>query len=343
MKKSSLIFIILLYFTCIPLIVSSPSLAIEIRSFTFVGDGTSDRTVTDASVDFIPDVVWLLNDSTATEHMHTIYLDTMYASPAANGITWGRCLGSNIKEIVEGGIRVGSSCNGNGWTYTVLCFKSNVSGDMCIGYYEGDGSASRTITTGMAADFVFVKRHTTNPCGWFKFSFTTDNFCMADYYGAPDQANDDYIVDITDTGFTVGLQLNNSGAPSGVEHSYMCLSEISGFVAVDSVYVPNSDDNDFTGYGFQPDHVFAKAVGEAEDWFYKVLTMDNIDESGRTRVGYDVTADAIQDFISGGFQLGNIYSSNTSWHVLMVKEGDSSEAAGTTGRILIPIIGGFDD
>lgn len=113
-------------------------------TFTYVGDGTDNRSV--GSLSFTPDLAFCMPLTSARGPYWT---STKHSADSSQPLTNGAAAAANfIQSLVSGGIQVGTSLNTNLTNYYVLCFL-NVSQMLSQTGYTGDGVDDRNVAHGL--------------------------------------------------------------------------------------------------------------------------------------------------------------------------------------------------
>ena len=156
--------------------------------------------------------------------------------------------------------------------------------------WDGDGSASRTLTVGFQPDYVIIKS-TSHGTSWMHFDsvrgFGASKELIIDQSGSTreegnsstDTAGNGYVSGVTDTGFTVSQGTSTANYSNASGRSYIALCwKAGGAHASQSVnreggfsitkYTGNSTNRAIAhGLSQKPDWVMVKRVTAVENWF----------------------------------------------------------------------------
>lgn len=220
---------------------------------------------------------------------------------------------SNL-TLTSDGFTVGTLANVNSANvlYRWVAFDGSdcsSTGYLCVGSYSGNGSSSRTITTGFRPDMVTVKRSTAVASHFRTASMSTNRTEF--YTSTAANTTGTYVASMSSTGFTVGTTDNASG---GSYYYYTFRS--GGATFEEGTYSGNATDNrTITGAGFQPDMVVVKNSTSATTNNRRSVMSGNKHFGDLASYVSDAVADAtnmIQGMTSTGFQVGTGSNTNES-------------------------------
>ncbi|HVZ66957.1 MAG TPA: hypothetical protein VG917_01725 [Patescibacteria group bacterium] len=186
----------------------------------------------------------------------------------------------------------------------------SASGMFCIGEYQGDGNATKSISNvGFQPDLTWIKRSTA-VTGTFRTSSMGTN--VGQYFDATAQDTTGALFTTLDsTGFTVGTTNNASG---GIYY-FVAFKNTANAVKVGS-YSGTGSAHGITGVGFSPDWVFVKNA----DAVTPVSAVYNTPESyGNNSSLFTKTANStgvITSLDSDGFSVGTNSMSNGSGNTI---------------------------
>jgi len=274
----------------------------------YMGTGASQ---TISGLGFTPNMVMIKSSTSAG--VAVFKTSAMPANATAFTSATADNTASNV-QLVTDGFTVGTLANVN--TTNVLYYWTaftgsdcSATGNFCVGSYTGNGSASRTITTGFQPDYVMVKRSTA-VSGNFRVAAEPTNEALFFDTTARSTAGA-HIASFSSSGFAIGSTNNTS---SGVFY-YVAFKATSGLMAQGS-YTGNATDNtSITGTDFTPNFALVKNATSATSTNRNPVM--NITESYGDNSSYvgATTANlvnAIQGLQSNGFQIGTAVQVNES-------------------------------
>lgn len=275
----------------------------SIQTGYYFGSGVS-KTIT--GLGFRPEVVIVKSETAAAQIVWksssmvssvTSYLGTATADNTESQIVFtddGFTI-SNSPEVNTASVR-----------YVYIAFAGSdctVGGNMCVGVYSGDGTATRDIVTGFDPDLVWTKR-TTAVIGNFRTSSMADNY--AGYFSATSHNTAGlFIKTMNNNGFTIGASNNTIG---GLFY-YVAFKETPGKLKVGNFAGNGVDNRNITGIGFEPDFVFVKQDSAVAPSFN---TTEMYGDYSASSIAAASAVNHIQELQSDGFQLGNSTSVNAN-------------------------------
>jgi hypothetical protein len=183
-------------------------------------------------------------------------------------------------------------------------------GTFCVGTYTGNGTATRTITTGFQPDLVWVKRSTAVAANW-RSSVMPDNVGQFFINTNQDTTGALYTT-LNSDGFTVGSTNNVSGGT----YYYVAFKQVSGAMNVGS-YTGNATDNrNITGVGFVPNFVFVKNANAATAAAGVFNITDSYGDYSSFFTDTASAVDHIQALQTDGFQVGASSNVNGSGNTI---------------------------
>lgn len=215
--------------------------------------------------------------------------------------------------FISGGFTVGTLANVNNVNvlYRWVAFQGSdctSNGYFCVGGYSGNGSASRTITTGFRPGMIMVKR-STNVAAHFHTGSMDAN--RTEYFTST-AANTAgaFIADTVSSGFTIGASDNASGG----SYYYIAFRGGAGTFTQAS-YTGNATNRSIAGLGFQPDWVIVKnSTGSQAASRRSVISSDKHFGNDASYLS-DAVADGanmITGMESNGFSVGTANQTNQS-------------------------------
>ena len=236
------------------------------RILTWSGNGSSDRALTFDTTDTTmePDLVWIKNRSSSTNHA---WLGT--------GLTTGEYIRSNdthvqtsgadvLNSIDSNGFEIGSSGaiqNDSGDDYVAWCWKESADAGFDIVNYTGNGTAGNTFSHSLSAvpHFVICKILATEVAEWYTYNESLGNtkniFLHTD--AAPSTSNLWWNATTpTSSVVTLGDQTGNNGSSRNFI-AYLFAPK-QGFSKFGSYTANGSTDGAFVYTGFRPAFVMTK-------------------------------------------------------------------------------------
>lgn len=277
-------------------------MAFSIRTGSYVGDGTDNRSIT-VEAGFQPDIVFTIPD--APEYI--------FEKSTAHGGLDSSILATNseylenfIQAFEANGFQVGSGAdvNQSGKNIYYVAIKID-SADSASGSYTGDGVDNRDITgVGFDPTYVYIKRD-----GTTRGQFMTDECAANDsqnFNNGVSQTNS--IQDLIADGFEIGT--NATVNTSNSNYVWSAFKDVSNGFETGTYVGDGTDDRSIT-VGFQPLAVIVKNDGTG---YCNIMTtdMNAISESKRFYNNAAALADRIQAIEANGFQVGTDNAVNNS-------------------------------
>lgn len=269
-------------------------MALRVATGSYVGDATDDRNIT-VSPSFAIKMVLIKQASTQPAVMSISgmgdlarILDNTTGSPAAN----------IIQSMGTGTFQVGASSRTNltGETYYYVALGGDDT-EIYAGSYVGNATDDRAITApGFLPELVIILPNANQQVISRFGALAGDNSQVFSGDGnALTGAN--YIQSLDASGFTVGTNSNVNN--SGTTYYYLAVKGVSGQSNTSSYTGDSSDNRDLTTPNFQPGFVFIY-----QPFNNLVFRGANVgDDTSRIMSAANIS-NAIQSFISTGFQLG---------------------------------------
>lgn len=296
-----------------PATVTSSTQTVQVKVGSFIGNGSQ---LTISGLGFRPDFVMAKSDNSVTNpYYRTSVMEAFPYSKQAttasdNDNEWEW---NNVTNVRHTYLAIaGSDCSS--------------SGKFCVGMYVGDGTSSRTISTGFTPNFVWV-RQTTADRAFFQTSSEPTNETLFFSNVVRDQTGN-YIQDLVTGGFTVGATANIDGA---IFH-YIAFKNSADFMQEGTYTANNTDDRNITGVGFKPSFVLVKNATNATGG--NTHTMFSTSEHFGDRSSFfnpnSSASDNIQALQNDGFQVGtSIYTNGSAsdTHYYVALTGDTPATA----------------
>ena len=281
--------------------------AVLVDSGTYAGNSTDDRNIT---VVFDPDYCVVFDDAGGAPWFTT---DDVISDTAGGSVNWRQnavTATNRIQALGTALFQVGtdSGVNGTGTDYFWVCMQDDGGGDFEIGTYEGNATDDRTISLGTITgtpEVVMIKNGDSTDSGAWRTASLSSNESMPFHQFGGLRGNE--IQDFSTGGFQVGTGGETNA--SGETYFYIALGP--GNTVDEGTYTGNgTDDRDITAPGWEPEYT-------------QVKNSDGNDAIARTEaIGTDTSAsftfsaftgaNAIQDHISTGFEIGTADEVNTN-------------------------------
>lgn len=314
----------------------SSAASFSIQTGYYVGTGVTGKAV--SGLGFQPDLVIIKAKSgTSATNAATVFRSKVMT--ATNSAYFGATADSTATPITftSDGFTLGTlaAVNSANIVYAWTAFTGSdctSTGSFCVGTYNGDGAASKAITTGFQPSVLMIKR-SNSIAGHFQTASMPST--QTDFFNTT--ANDttgDYIKSINSTGFTVGITDNTN---NGVYY-YIAFKTTSGAVSEGSYIGDGTDNRNISTVGFMPNLVMVKNDTSATAANRNsVLSSTEYNGDAANFIG-DVTAtfadvqDYIQKMNSDGFQVGASAGTNESGSTMYwIAFGGAPSASGATG------------
>ena len=287
---------------------------------TYTGTGA---TLTNSSLSFSPDLVWLKSRSAATDH-------ALYDS--VRGATFDLSSTSTAAETTQAqGL---TSFNASGFTIGTLA-KLNTTSATYVGWawdetptagfdivgYVGNGTSGRTIShnLGVAPKFIFVKNRTT-VSDWpvYHASLAASNMLflhLPNAAGAISSYAWGGVSAASSTTFTVIAGNTDIRSVNTTSDNYVayCFAEVDGFSKFGSYTGNAAADGPFVYCGFRPRWVMVKNTTSAYSWIIydtarspeNLVTLKLVPNSSQEENGSGIGGVALNtmDILANGFKL----------------------------------------
>jgi hypothetical protein len=247
--------------------IKNPSTAMDVVTYT--GTGASNSI---SSLNFSPDLVWIKNRGTTTNH--AIYDTTRGSQIQLSSNTTGDEITSStgITSFDANGFTVGTSTlvNTSGTQYVAwLWDKSAVSGFDIVAYTGNGSNRNISHNLGVAPKMIIVKARTTTGAdqGWpvwhtsisnttyLTLSTTSATATGTDYWNSTSPTSSVFSV-----GTNAAVNLNND------TYIAYCFSEIESYSKFGSYTGNGSSDGPFVWCGFRPKWVMIKLANSIDSW-----------------------------------------------------------------------------
>jgi hypothetical protein len=281
-------------------------------ALAYTGTGASNSI---SSLGFSPDLVWIKNRGTTTDH--TLYDIVRGAQQQLSSNTTGDEVTSStgLTSFDSNGFTIGTSTlvNTSGTQYVAWSWDEEPKAGFDIVSYTGNGS-NRTIAhnLGVTPKMIIVKARVTASTdqGWpvwhtsianttyLTLSTTTATTTGADYWNSTSPTASDFSL-----GTNVAVNASND------TYIAYAFAEIEGFSKFGS-YVGNANANGtFVWCGFRPAFILIKARTAADAWLIYDNQRNSFNVASTNLVPNTTAADATIsgiDFLSNGFKLRTV-------------------------------------
>jgi len=318
-----LISLLLIFFSFLKAEASSTDFIL--KTGYYIGNG---NILSISGLGFTPQLVIIKADSLTTP---AVFKTSAMPSPNVSYFTNLADDTTNQIEFNTNGFTVKNSSivNSLNVRYTYIAFGNSnctATGTFCVGYYIGDGTSSRKITTGFQPDFIIVK--TSGASASFRTSQMATN-TAAFFDTTASNTTGQYFQTIESDGFKVGL-LNNQNL---TVYYYIAFKNIPGKLNV-GVFTGNGADNrDITGIGFKPDFVILKNFNALVSAVYNIN--ESYGDYSSFFVGAVNASNHIQLLLSDGFQVGNSTNVNASGQTIHYIAFGGAIAPSSSGKFKI--------
>lgn len=293
--------------------VTTTTQTVKVKTGSFIGNG---ENLSISGIGFRPDFVMAKSDS----YISYVY----YKSSLMDGFPHSKI--SQTGYSYDNDWVINNDLNVR-YTYLAIAGSDcSTNGVFCVGMYVGDGTSSRTISTGFNPDFVW-NRQATDVRAFFQTASQPANETLFFSDVVRDQTGN-YIKDMTTGGFTVGTAANVSGA---IYH-FIAFKNSAGFMKEGTYTANNTDNRDITGVGFRPSFVMVKNATNATGT--NVHGVFSTTDHFGDRSSYFSTNSSISNVIQGlsndGFQVGTsilVNGSASDTHYYVALGGDTTPAA----------------
>lgn len=275
----------------------------QMKTGYYVGSGSAGLTI--SNIGFQPEFV-LIKSDTATG-VGVFKTSAMPSSTTAFLSATADNTASQI-TLTPDGFSVGTIAQVNSlnvrYTYIAITGSDCTSaGTFCVGQYAGNGSASRTITTGFQPSLVIIKRQTAVASHFRTASMPINT--MNYFTSTAQDTTGTFMTNFTSSGFTVGAN-NNVNASN---YYYVTFPVTIGIMA-EGTYTGNGVDNRnvVTALGFEPDMVLVKNTSSATANNRRAVMNLTTHYGDMSTYVADAVAGAvnlIQDLQINGFQIGS--------------------------------------
>jgi uncharacterized repeat protein (TIGR01451 family) len=289
--------------------------AMQVKTGSYVGDGQNDRAVT--GLGFQPDVVIVKNGSTGSTMVRTATMagDISKALGTASGLESG-----HIKSLDADGFTVGtrSEVNQNGATIYWVAFEADPA-EMVLGSYIGDGTDDRSISgAGFTPGYVLVM----NEGGQQAYQRFADQTGDASRQFGASSENSNRIQGFESDGFQVGSNLSVN--ESGLTIHYVAWNLTPGSISAGVYAGDGNDDRNITGIGQHPVYMI---LADRQGNFAAIHRPASLGgNASLSTAGGGAFSNAIQAFLSDGFQVGSHLATNalsTTYYWVAFGQGQS--------------------
>jgi hypothetical protein len=300
--------------------IQNPSKYMDALAYT--GTGASNAI---SSLGFSPDLVWIKNRGTTTNH--AIYDTTRGTQAQLSSNTTGDEVTSStgLTSFDANGFTIGTSTlvNTSGTQYVAWGWDESVQAGMDIVSYTGNG-ANRTIShnLGVVPKMIIVKARTTAGAdqGWPVYHASNTAAPETDYLLLNSTAaSADLDTVWNDTAPTASVfSVGTSALVNTNNDTYIAylFSEVEGFSKFGSYTGNGSADGPFVWCGFRPRWVMIKRADSTSDWYILDTTRSTFNVVNPYLLPNKSNTEATDlswDILSNGFKLRTSYSEiNTS-------------------------------
>lgn len=298
--------------------IQKSSTAMDVVTYTGTG-----ATLTNSSLNFSPDLVWLKSRSAATDH-------ALYDS--VRGATFDLSSTSTAAETTQAqgltsfnasGLTIGTlaKLNTTSATYVGWAWDESVTGGLDIVGYVGNGTSGRTIShnLGVTPKFILVKNRTT-ASDWpvYHASLPASNMLFLHLTNATAAISAmawGGVSAASSTTFTViagSTDIRNVNTTSNNYVAY-CFAEVDGFSKFGSYTGNAATDGSFVYCGFRPRWVMVKNTTSAYNWIIydtarspeNLVTLKLVPNSSQEENGSGIGGVAFNtmDILANGFKL----------------------------------------
>jgi hypothetical protein len=276
-------------------------MALLVKTGTYTGDGSDPQTIT--GVGFTPKVVMIMG-TTGVGSSYSFQFKTTEMATGSSGVTAQTAAVAPLTEglidsFTSDGFLVRGAKNINTRAYYYIA----LAGDECVtGTYTGNATDNRDVSIGMFPKWVMLKGN----LGITHKSTATGNTTDISQLLGFNADVSNFIQNLNSDGFQIGN--NNAVNASGVTFYYFA---IKGDNVTSGTYTGNATDNrDITGVGFDPIAVFIKSATNAGQAVFR--TAESGDLTSRTAANNAPIANAVQSYITDGFQIGTDATVNSN-------------------------------
>jgi hypothetical protein len=287
--------------------IQKPSKYMDALAYT--GTGASNAI---SSLGFSPDLVWIKNRGTTTDHALYDIVRGAQAQLSSNTTGDEVTSSSGLTSFDINGFTIGTSTlvNTSGTQYVAWGWDESVQAGLDIVNYTGNG-ANRTIShnLGVAPKMIIVKARTTAGAdqGWpvwhtsianttyLTLSTTSATATGADYWNSTSPTSSVFSV-----GTNAAVNANND-----TYISYL-FAEIEGYSKFGSYTGNGSSDGPFVWCGFRPKYLILKRADSTSNWNILDSTRDDYNILSKILVSNTSAAEgslSVLDFVSNGFKL----------------------------------------
>ena len=288
--------------------IQKPSLDMDVVTYT--GTGASNSI---SSFNFSPDLVWIKNRGTTTNH--AIYDTTRGAQAQLSSNTTGDEVTSStgLTSFDANGFTIGTSTlvNTSGTQYVAWAWDESIKSGLDIVSYTGSG-ANRTIShnLGVSPKMVIVKARTTAGAdqGWpvWHTSIANTTYLTLSTTSAT-AAGTDYWNSTSPTASVFSLGTNAAVNANNDTYIAYCFAEIEGYSKFGSYTGNGSTDGPFLWCGFRPRFLIYKRIDSAATWAMEdsarqlsnpvnlqLYPSQNVSESADANGGWDFLSNGIK-------------------------------------------------
>jgi len=250
--------------------IQNPSKYMDASAYT--GTGASNSI---SSLGFSPDLVWIKNRGTTTDHALYDTTRGTQAQISSNSTAAEVTSSSGLTAFDSAGFTIGTSSlvNTSGTQYVAWSWDESAKSGLDIVGYVGDGSAGKTIShnLGVAPKMIIVKNRTTGGFDWVVYHQNMNASPQGGYLGLNAtyafQSNTTIWNNTAPSSSVFTLGTNTAVNKSGDNHIAYCFAEIEGYSKFGSYTGNNSADGPFIWCGFRPRWVIIKRIdANAKPW-----------------------------------------------------------------------------
>jgi hypothetical protein len=305
-------------------------------ALVYTGTGASNSI---SSFGFSPDLVWIKNRGTTTDHALYDIVRGAQAQISSNTTGSEVTSSSGLTAFGSAGFTIGTSSlvNTSGTQYvawswdagstnstntagsTTSIVRANPQAGFSVVSYTGNGSAA-TIGHGLGATPKMIIAKTRSTTGdWVVGHASLDSSSPWGYYiflsstaarnsaGAINSwGNNTVVVPPTSTVFSVGNGANLNS--NGITYIAYCFAEIEGYSKFGSYAGNNSTDGPFVWCGFRPKYIMVKKTSATGPWMVFDSSRDSFNVATTELRPNETTAEPIAtrgsvDLLSNGFKI----------------------------------------
>ncbi len=287
--------------------IQKPSKYMDALAYT--GTGASNSI---SSLGFSPDLVWIKNRGTTTDH--ALYDIVRGAQAQLSSNTTGDEVTSStgLTSFDANGFTIGTSTlvNTSGTQYVAWSWDESVQAGLDIVSYIGNG-ANRTIShnLGVAPKMIIVKARATASTdqGWpvWHTSIANTTYLTLSTTSAS-ATGTDYWNSTSPTSIAFSLGTNVAVNANNDTYIAYCFAEIEGYSKFGSYTGNGLADGPFVWCGFRPKYLILKRADSTSNWNILDSTRDDYNILSKILVSNTSAAEgslSVLDFVSNGFKL----------------------------------------